>query len=190
MAEISGDNVLDGKLVTRLCQILNSAGVPNLLWGNYLLTIYGIPTIIDVSTFLSSDGITTKFIVGFGPCYTWWSSDDSLVRSQSSGLSSLHREPELPSFTWVSGSAPFGALPHQRQARVGFVPEIGYSLGIRGSSKLPVPNVSRYSQCFRLSTPAGSSWPWTRKIVTRMFPCANTKCYKILRGFNSPSLPR
>lgn len=39
---------LDNKFVAKVSQILNAAGVPNLLWGNYLLTVYGVPTIIDV----------------------------------------------------------------------------------------------------------------------------------------------
>ncbi|ATY59633.1 thioredoxin reductase [Cordyceps militaris] len=43
------------KLVLRICQILNSAGVPNVLWGNYLLRIYGVPTIFDDVAFVVPD---------------------------------------------------------------------------------------------------------------------------------------
>lgn len=39
---------LDDKLVATISRTLTSAGVPNILWGNYLLTVYGIPTIVDV----------------------------------------------------------------------------------------------------------------------------------------------
>ncbi|KAA8641637.1 uncharacterized protein ATNIH1004_011773 [Aspergillus tanneri] len=42
---------LNDELVTSISRLLNTAGVPALLWGNYLLTIYGVPTIVDVSTF-------------------------------------------------------------------------------------------------------------------------------------------
>lgn len=39
---------LDRKLVATISSILTSAGVSNILWGNYLLTVYGVPTIVDV----------------------------------------------------------------------------------------------------------------------------------------------
>lgn len=39
---------LDMKLVATISSILNSANVPNILWGYYLLTVYGVPTIVDV----------------------------------------------------------------------------------------------------------------------------------------------
>lgn len=55
MAEMSEKHSLDDKLVTRICQILNFASVPNLLWGNYLLTVYGVPTITEVGILFSSD---------------------------------------------------------------------------------------------------------------------------------------
>lgn len=57
---------LDNKFVAKISQILNAAGVPNLLWGNYLLTVYGVPTIIDVGNFLAFDGKFTKSMVGRG----------------------------------------------------------------------------------------------------------------------------
>jgi hypothetical protein len=40
---------LDNDLVSSISSLLDSIGVPNLLWGNYLLTVYGVPTIVDVS---------------------------------------------------------------------------------------------------------------------------------------------
>lgn len=40
---------LDNNLVESISSLLNAADVPNLLWGNYLLTIYGVPTIVDVN---------------------------------------------------------------------------------------------------------------------------------------------
>lgn len=40
---------LDNDLVASISLLLDKAGVPNLLWGNYLLTVYGVPTIVDVS---------------------------------------------------------------------------------------------------------------------------------------------
>lgn len=39
---------LDNDLVMSISCVLDAAGVPNLLWGNYLLTVYGVPTIVDV----------------------------------------------------------------------------------------------------------------------------------------------
>lgn len=35
-------------LVAALSQVLDSGGVPNVLWGNYLLTVYGIPSLTNV----------------------------------------------------------------------------------------------------------------------------------------------
>ncbi|KAM3464417.1 hypothetical protein MY5147_002322 [Beauveria neobassiana] len=59
MDDIAGKTSLDSKPVVRICQILNSAGVPNVLWGNYLLRIYGVPTIIDdVAYVVPDDRIT------------------------------------------------------------------------------------------------------------------------------------
>ncbi|KAM3458965.1 hypothetical protein MY3296_000112 [Beauveria thailandica] len=55
MDDIAGKTSLDGKPVAKICQILNSAGVPNVVWGNYLLTIYGVPTIIDDVAFVVPD---------------------------------------------------------------------------------------------------------------------------------------
>lgn len=39
---------LGTKLVATISSTLTSAGVPNILWGNYLLTVYGVPTIVNV----------------------------------------------------------------------------------------------------------------------------------------------
>lgn len=40
---------LGNDLVSSISSLLDSINVPNLLWGNYLLTVYGVPTIVDVS---------------------------------------------------------------------------------------------------------------------------------------------
>ncbi|KAL2779871.1 hypothetical protein BJX66DRAFT_321009 [Aspergillus keveii] len=40
---------LDSDLVTSISSLLDDVKVPNLLWGNYLLTVYGVPTVVDVS---------------------------------------------------------------------------------------------------------------------------------------------
>lgn len=42
---------LDNELVASISRLLDAAGVPNLLWGNYMLTLYGVPTIVDVSVY-------------------------------------------------------------------------------------------------------------------------------------------
>lgn len=41
--------VLDNKLVVSVAKLLDAYNIPNLLWGNYLLTIYGVPTVVEVS---------------------------------------------------------------------------------------------------------------------------------------------
>lgn len=40
---------LDDELVAAVAGALDEAHVPNLLWGNYLLTVFGVPSIVDVS---------------------------------------------------------------------------------------------------------------------------------------------
>ncbi|OJD13766.1 hypothetical protein AJ78_05816 [Emergomyces pasteurianus Ep9510] len=39
---------LDEPLVAAVSQLLDSAGVANVLWGNYLLTVYGISSLINL----------------------------------------------------------------------------------------------------------------------------------------------
>lgn len=41
---------LDNGLVASAAARLDAASVPHLLWGHYMLTIFGIPTIVDVRT--------------------------------------------------------------------------------------------------------------------------------------------
>lgn len=43
MADIS--NVF----VSSIAQTLNTAGIPCVLWGHYLLQAHGVPTVVDVS---------------------------------------------------------------------------------------------------------------------------------------------
>jgi hypothetical protein len=43
---------LDNELVASVSRLLDAAEVPNLLWGNYLLTIYGVPTVVNVNASL------------------------------------------------------------------------------------------------------------------------------------------
>ncbi|KAE8406746.1 hypothetical protein BDV37DRAFT_269773 [Aspergillus pseudonomiae] len=38
---------LDNDLVTSISSLLDAFNIPNLLWGNYLLTVYGVPTVVD-----------------------------------------------------------------------------------------------------------------------------------------------
>ena len=41
---------LNNNLVASIAYILDEANVPNVLWGNYLLTIFGVSTVVDVSS--------------------------------------------------------------------------------------------------------------------------------------------
>jgi hypothetical protein len=43
-------------LVASLATLLNEAGVENVLWGNSLLSIYGVPTIVMVRFLRSENG--------------------------------------------------------------------------------------------------------------------------------------
>jgi len=46
---------LNNDLVASISSLLDAINVPNLLWGNYLLTVYGVPTIVDVSILSRND---------------------------------------------------------------------------------------------------------------------------------------
>ncbi|GKZ21941.1 hypothetical protein AbraIFM66951_007291 [Aspergillus brasiliensis] len=48
---------LDNDLVASISSLLDEAHVPSLLWGNYLLTVYGVPTIVDGVDFVVPDAL-------------------------------------------------------------------------------------------------------------------------------------
>ncbi|KAB8266146.1 hypothetical protein BDV32DRAFT_134184 [Aspergillus pseudonomiae] len=52
---------LDNDLVALMSSLLDKAGVPNLLWGNYLLSVYGVPTIVDGVAFVVPDVLVNIF---------------------------------------------------------------------------------------------------------------------------------
>jgi len=39
----------DHDLVANVARIFDDTGIPYVLWGNWLLVVYGVPTIVDVS---------------------------------------------------------------------------------------------------------------------------------------------
>lgn len=41
---------LDNNLVAGIARILDEAGIPSVLWGNYLLSVFGVPTSVDVGS--------------------------------------------------------------------------------------------------------------------------------------------
>ncbi|RAL09879.1 uncharacterized protein BO97DRAFT_436580 [Aspergillus homomorphus CBS 101889] len=55
---------LDHELVASIACLLDLADVPSLLWGNYLHTIYGVPTVVDVCHRLNLILLKASFI----PC--------------------------------------------------------------------------------------------------------------------------
>lgn len=57
---------LDNELVASISRLLDAAGVPNLLWGNYMLTLYGVPTIVDTPTrlWLIANPVTGRLLCG------------------------------------------------------------------------------------------------------------------------------
>ncbi|KAI0106886.1 hypothetical protein F4814DRAFT_452098 [Daldinia grandis] len=48
-------DTLDEGLVKSISQLLSDAGVPSVLWGDYLLTVYGVPSIIGGIEFVVPD---------------------------------------------------------------------------------------------------------------------------------------
>ena len=43
------DHKLSDELVSRIAGSLDQAGIENVLWGNYLLTVYSVPTCSNVN---------------------------------------------------------------------------------------------------------------------------------------------
>ncbi|KAJ5121092.1 uncharacterized protein N7515_009053 [Penicillium bovifimosum] len=67
------DQKLSNDLISSISSLLDSIDVPNLLWGNYLLTIYGVPTIVDEAAFVIPDDLieiafSSLTSAGFLPC--------------------------------------------------------------------------------------------------------------------------
>lgn len=50
--EILNTETLSQALVASISRILIQSEIPCILWGNYLLTIYGVPSIVEVSELL------------------------------------------------------------------------------------------------------------------------------------------
>lgn len=48
MTAMTESHSLNNKLVVHLASLLDAAGIVNVLWGNYLLCIFGVPTIVEV----------------------------------------------------------------------------------------------------------------------------------------------
>ena len=40
---------LEGAFVAHIASLIDQAGIWNVLWGNYLLSIFGVPTYVEVS---------------------------------------------------------------------------------------------------------------------------------------------
>ncbi|CAP91518.1 Pc13g04490 [Penicillium rubens Wisconsin 54-1255] len=75
---------LDNDLVTSISCLLDAADIPNLLWGNYLLTIYGVPTVVDVSISLQRSVVGTLLILRQGVSFVV---PDTLIEISYSTLS-------------------------------------------------------------------------------------------------------
>ncbi|KAL4971054.1 uncharacterized protein BDV14DRAFT_194835 [Aspergillus stella-maris] len=46
---------LDNDLVSSVSNLLTEADIPNILWGNYVLSIYGVPTMVEGTFFVVPD---------------------------------------------------------------------------------------------------------------------------------------
>ncbi|KAI0409833.1 hypothetical protein F4802DRAFT_542242 [Xylaria palmicola] len=55
MAKYTDDQAIDEPLVKSLSQLLTDCGANPVLWGDYLLTIYGVPSIVGGLEFIVSD---------------------------------------------------------------------------------------------------------------------------------------
>ncbi|KAL4868998.1 hypothetical protein BDV12DRAFT_185556 [Aspergillus spectabilis] len=89
---------LDNDLVTSISSLLDAVKVPNLLWGNYLSTVYGVPTIVDGVSFVVPDALieisfSTLAAAGFQPCSRHFNCPHS--NSRQPPYKHLHIDDEL-----------------------------------------------------------------------------------------------
>ncbi|KAF4767564.1 hypothetical protein N7455_011273 [Penicillium solitum] len=92
---------LDNDLVSSISTLLNSIGVPNLLWGNYLLTVYGVHTIVDEAAFVVPDDLGqaafySLMSAGFLPCNESSGCPHSGTFGVTTAFKHLHIDDELP----------------------------------------------------------------------------------------------
>ncbi|KAJ9301024.1 hypothetical protein DTO217A2_7800 [Paecilomyces variotii] len=85
----------DHELVAAISSRLDSVGVPNILWDNYLLTVYGVPTIVDSIAFVIPDKLLTVAYsallnTGFLPCALGTGCIYSSMRYRPTPSSHLH----------------------------------------------------------------------------------------------------
>jgi len=57
---------LDDRLVASVAARLDAAKIAHVLWGNYMLTVFGIPAIVNVRTSTQSERITLTHALGYG----------------------------------------------------------------------------------------------------------------------------
>ncbi|KAE8152616.1 hypothetical protein BDV25DRAFT_150733 [Aspergillus avenaceus] len=70
---VNADRHLNNDLVASISLLLKKACVPNLLWGNYLLTVYGVSAIVDGVDFVVPEALvdsafSTLLKAGFCSC--------------------------------------------------------------------------------------------------------------------------
>lgn len=153
---------LDNNLVANFSGILNSACILNLLWGNYLLTIYGVPTFVDVSIPIP---LKERLLIPAGRdlCDSRWIYQNSLIPSNECQFR-LSPVPKtfnrLPFLKWPPKTSTRTPAHKKRQStRSMHIREVQRPMG---TPRVPTPFVRsrsryknpRYLECLRSSSPS------------------------------------
>ncbi|KAJ5964922.1 uncharacterized protein N7479_004798 [Penicillium vulpinum] len=159
--------VLSNDLVSSIASLLDSICVPSLLWGNYLLTVYGVPTIVDEVAFVIPDDLaqvafSSLISAGFLPC------------SQSSGCPHSNALRVPPSFKHLHISDELAVSLYRKSdvlwefEDLRYLPEENLDIMIASDNRLPSASLGRGRGRFL-------SYPCAVKI-----PCAVRYCEALI----------
>lgn len=65
---------LGQELIASIAGLLSASTIPNVLWGNYMLTFHGVPSLVEDISFVIPDGVLAKATsilkaAKFSPCF-------------------------------------------------------------------------------------------------------------------------
>ncbi|OGM39421.1 hypothetical protein ABOM_012115 [Aspergillus bombycis] len=159
---------LDNDLVTSISSLLDAFNIPNLLWGNYLLTVYGVPTVVDGVSFVVPDALSeisfsTIAEAGFHLCSRQLDCPHSNSNQCQPPYKHLHIDDELAILLYKKSDVlwefpEFEAAFHDTSADIMFASDARLppaTLG-RGRGRFPhlssvrIPSPSRYCEALIL----------------------------------------
>ncbi|KAF4627031.1 hypothetical protein G7Y89_g11127 [Cudoniella acicularis] len=147
--------IIDEKLVASISGLLNRSKIPCVLWGNYLLTIHGVPSIVDSIDFIVPDGNIAASVLalqnqGLGSC-----------TEPKSCTAIAERRPSPPPAAHFHIDSDFTVSIYKQSSALWFLPNLKLSsksssppnIILASDSQLPPPRLGRGHGKFQNSTP-------------------------------------